>query len=1345
MADSSAAIPPSVIASKRLRQLKKAFILLLVLLALIINSLAPILAWQWVQRPFLGFLTEHTLVVANIYNGDWLARQQVAPGIHRLRAVNNQPVSNSQELSRVLRALSPGEQVELVLQKLPTPAFETITAEVTIFPWSDFWVMFGLSYLIGLIYLALGLFVYQVRASERGGPIFLSFCALFSIFSAAFFDLYTSHRLTPVWTAVLPFLGATLVHLAFIFPRRSRLLRRRPRARFLPYIPAVLLSAYGLWGLYQPDPTGYFFPWRLEFAFIGLSILVFLTLLVRTWYLNFSLLLRQQTVIILWGSAVAFIPALLWSFSTAWLGVPVTFDRPIYLILFGPTIFFPLAIAYTLLRHQLLALDSLVKKMAVYISMIIVIMTVYLLGMTLLNGLFKLSLSLASPVTLSIYSLIVIVFLEPLRNGFQTLIDRLSSNLARNQQDILQNYAGRLAALPLDIDGILDLYVEQVQGGIRPIRLFVFFIDSRETSYNIRTWLGQEANSSVQISYMVSDELPYWLNTRRMPLRLTVEGNLLTASSIKQEEIARLVMFNIRVVVPLFGTKKLLGWLALGDKEALKPYNRNDLAFLTNLSNQTAIALENAQLFEKANRKTQELMALQETTLDISSEQETERILTSVLERAATLLNAMGGSIYLLDPAYGLLNNEICFNLDADYASISLKVGQGIAGQAAKTGQPQMINKYSSLPEQVEVYSNDTFGSVVAVPLAWKGEIKGVLELIRDLSMPPFDREEVELLNILAHQAAITLENARLIKEAHDKASQLTILNQVNRFISATLDREAALKRILEVAVDILDTEAGSIFLIDETRQSLIFEIALGPTGVQLVGAKLPLDTASIAGSIAIQRQAMVVNAVADDPHWDTSFDRANDFQTRDILGVPMEAFNEVVGVIEVVNKRDGHGFTEEDKTALAIFAGQAAIAIVNAQRFTQTDQALASRVQELNTLHIIDRELNATLNFEAVLALTLSRTMDSLGASVGLIGVMNDDQTGLYFRLMIGVAREYKTYRHDPWPLEQGLIGRAAATGEPVLAVEGEIDNFASDGRSTAQLCVPIVLKGNVMGVISLELADVEPFSAKDAEFATRLAGHAALAIQNARLFEEVNLANQAKTEFMSVASHELKIPMTSIKGYARLLEMLGGQDFTDQQKDFLRIIISNIDRMDRIVSDLLDVSRIETGRIKLELGEVSIKAVIDDVIRLVNTQIQAKDLTLEVDVPPTIPPIWADYGRMVQVMTNLISNAYKYTPEGGHIAVKARQANGQPAGPCLSVCVTDTGFGISEADQKELFTKFFRASDPNIREKPGTGLGLAITKSLVEIHGGTMWFESILGQGSTFGFDLPLNPVSA
>jgi len=919
------------------------------------------------------------------------------------------------------------------------------------------------------------------------------------------------------------------------------------------------------------------------------------------------------------------------------------------------------------------------------------------------------------------------------REWLRDFINRHILPPKEDYQRLIQEYAKELASHPLNVNYILDFYLSQIQTILPPKNALVFLIDIKESQYTIRS---ENEKGYIHVSYLLSDTLPQWLNQHPEPIILDNDGLPTTKITVDQEEIARLAMFSIRLVIPLMGKEELLGWLALQDKITDKPYTPDELDFLINISEKTLITLENAQLFETANRKTKELLALQDTSLDIASEQDTDRILMAVVERATNLLNAMGGSIYLLDQFLDVLNNKICFNLSKNYADIHLKIGEGIAGRVVQDGNSRIIPNYQKMSDQYQIYPSDTFGPVVAVPFTWKGQVRGVLELIRHTNTHNFTEEDVELLEVLASQSAIALENARLIREAHEKASQLQRLHEVNQIISATLDRETALRVVTKVAVEILNTEAGSIFVVDPTGQFLIFEIALGPKGMALVGQKIPLNKNSIAGSIVVNQKPMIVNDVASDPHWNINFDKETDFKTRDILGVPMSAFNRIIGVVEVINKKSGRGFTEDDLTTLVIFASQAAIAIVNAERFTQTDKELSARIQELNTLQMIDHELSASLEFDAVLELTISRTMDAFGANVGLIGIINKDRQGLLFKTMVGVAKKYDYYKTTVWNLNKGILGKVAKTGQPIIAVGDEIDNLSSDCRSTSQLCVPIILEEQVIGVISMELADLELFNETDKEFALRLADHAALAIRNAQLFEEVNAANQAKTEFMSVASHELKNPMTNIKGYTTMLEHVGDVQLSEQQQEFIHVIHSNIERMNRIVSDLLDVSRIEAGYIKLEMDVVSIQNIIKEVMQSMQTQIDKKHIKFHTNIPDAVPNVRGDHGRLVQIMANLVSNACKYTPENGNVFVNVEWDDKQ----YLTVNTTDTGYGISEEDQKKLFDKFFRSADQNIRDERGTGLGLSITKSMIEMHGGELWFESKLGKGSTFSFSLPL-----
>jgi signal transduction histidine kinase len=229
---------------------------------------------------------------------------------------------------------------------------------------------------------------------------------------------------------------------------------------------------------------------------------------------------------------------------------------------------------------------------------------------------------------------------------------------------------------------------------------------------------------------------------------------------------------------------------------------------------------------------------------------------------------------------------------------------------------------------------------------------------------------------------------------------------------------------------------------------------------------------------------------------------------------------------------------------------------------------------------------------------------------------------------------------------------------------------------------------------------------------------------------------ANQSKSEFISLVSHELKLPMTSIKGYSDLMLSGATGEMSENQINFLTTIRNNVNRMATLVSDLADISRIESGNLHLEPREVPVWDVMDEVVTLTRTQVTQKNQTVTVDIPEKLPKAWCDRNRLAQVLTNLLSNANKYTPNDGAITVHATQTDSM-----IQIKVEDNGFGMTPEDQKSLFSKFFRSVDDKIRESPGTGLGLSITKTLIEKQGGKIWFESEFRKGTSFYFTIPIS----
>lgn len=244
------------------------------------------------------------------------------------------------------------------------------------------------------------------------------------------------------------------------------------------------------------------------------------------------------------------------------------------------------------------------------------------------------------------------------------------------------------------------------------------------------------------------------------------------------------------------------------------------------------------------------------------------------------------------------------------------------------------------------------------------------------------------------------------------------------------------------------------------------------------------------------------------------------------------------------------------------------------------------------------------------------------------------------------------------------------------------------------------------------------------------------ALSAENARLNQAVQQANLARSRFVSAVTHEIRVPMTSIKGYTDLLRQGVIGPVNEQQLDFLNTIRNNVDRMSTLVSNLSDISHIETGRLKLQLADIYLRISLEEALNSLNLKLAEKEQTLTVDLPANLPPVRADSIRLVQVLHNLLSNAHKYTPPKGKIAVHA-----SPTGSFVRVEVSDTGIGIRPEDQSLLFTQFFRSEDPAVREQQGWGLGLCVAKRLVDIMGGEVGVQSQVGEGSTFWFTVPVS----
>ena len=637
----------------------------------------------------------------------------------------------------------------------------------------------------------------------------------------------------------------------------------------------------------------------------------------------------------------------------------------------------------------------------------------------------------------------------------------------------------------------------------------------------------------------------------------------------------------------------------------------------------------------------------------------------------------------------------------------------------------------------------------MGVPLSAGGRTMGVMAAGTADAATDFSAEQQKIFTDIGSLAATSLDKARLFAETQMRARQLGALNDISRqLVASEVNLEALLKLITASATDILDVEAGSLLLtVEDGSGDLEFRVVIGGAGQDAIGSRIPARR-GLVGEVAATGQLLIVNDVANDPRWGGEL-AGGSFQTTNVLAVPLITQDKVIGVLEVMNKRSGGVFSQEDAELLNAFAGQAAVAIENARLFQLTDFQLSERVSELEALERIDVALNRSLDLGKVAELTIHWALANTGAVAGLLGVVIPDPPRLQviYKSGYGESDVPDGAQGEVYPLDRGIVSRTMRTRQPELVPDVRIDpNYIPSLRGAiSQITLPMLSGGSVSAIMVLETNREPRLRLADMPFLQRLAEHASIAIANAQLYAELMRANESKSEFVSFVAHELKNPLTSIKGYSDVLLSGAVGQVSDMQRNFLNTIRSNADRMNTLVSDLNDVTKLQTNNLRMTFEDVDFGAVLSETLRPLQKQVDDKGQRLTLDVPASLPRIYADENRMIQVMTNLISNAHKYTPEGGSIVVAAhvesRHKDGaERSGEVLRVAVEDSGIGMSADDLARLFTPYFRSDNPAAREQPGTGLGLAITRALVERHGGDIWVESEIGSGTTFTLTIPL-----
>jgi signal transduction histidine kinase len=658
------------------------------------------------------------------------------------------------------------------------------------------------------------------------------------------------------------------------------------------------------------------------------------------------------------------------------------------------------------------------------------------------------------------------------------------------------------------------------------------------------------------------------------------------------------------------------------------------------------------------------------------------------------------------------------------------------------------------------------YRSVLAVPMLREALPIGVIVVTRN-EVRPFADRDVGLLQTFADQAVIAIENVRLSQELQARTRELTesleqqtATAEILRVMSRSqTDVQPVFDAIAAKALDLCRATSGWVYRFDGELIHFAAVDSLSPEAVEVLRRSYPMPPSRGGASArAVLSRAMVYIPDIREDHEYRLEALANAAGYVSVLAVPMLREGKPIGVITVTGA-DAGAFSRKQIELLQIFADQAVIAVENVRLFTELEtrtHELARSVEELRALGEVGQAVSSTLELETVLATIVSRARQLSGAHGGAIYEYDPASEEFLLRVTEGIGDEMvEAFRATPPRLGEGVIGRAAAERTPIQvpdmlaegAYRGRLRDAVRRSAMRAALAVPLLREDRIIGGLTVVRQSPGEFPPAVVDLLKNFATQSVLAIENARLFRELEdksrqleAASRHKSEFLANMSHELRTPLNAIIGFSEVLLQRMFGEVNPKQAEYLDDILSSGRHLLSLINDILDLSKVEAGRMELELAPFDLALALDNALTLVRERATTHGLTLERAVDERLGEVVADERKVKQILLNLLSNAVKFTPAGGRIQLSARRTDG-----AIEIAVADTGIGIAAEHHTAIFEEFRQVGGDYARKREGTGLGLTLTRRFVELHGGKIAVESAPGRGSTFTFTLPIRPWPA